>query len=297
MSKRGRYPEKAIQEATSAWLASNWRFSEAFDDVEALGARFDSVGTLDGQLTLIEYKVSVSADIIKHAPDRSMSLESKIAGGLRAVYGRSSDNLSVAANKVWDRTRPPLVVIAAGSFSDAALSLLEGTLPDHSTAWQFDFAVWRWTGTQVDRLLEKRLGTLPEPRSYEALDVPILRGVTPRAKVRSLEDILEFSEVTGQRQLLEAFIDAARASGCSLETGRTTIGAGRKVEGKRRLVAAAYLQDGDAVRLNVGIDAAFVAGNAFFDRFSMAPAAGYLNINVYVSSDAELIAIFEALKG
>lgn len=291
----GRYPEKAIQEATSAWLASNWGFSEAFDDVEALGARFDSVGVLGGQLTLIEYKVGVSANIVQHAPDKSMSLESKISGGLRAVYGRSADPLSVAANKVWDRTRPPLVVIAASSFSDDALALLRAVVENRSGTWQFDFAAWRWTGDRVDPLLKIPLGISPSSGSYDVLAVPLLSGVTPRSKSRSLEELLVLGEQAGQRTLLDAFVATAGQAGCSLETGRSRLGAKRKIGGKLRLIAVAYVQAGEAGRLNVGIDATLFSGSEFLANLPKAPAVGYLNTNLYAYSAADLTGIFEKL--
>ena len=136
------------------WLTLTWGYRETFDDKEAVGARFDSAGDLKGRLAMIEFKVDVSEAMVRHASDRSASLESKISGALRGLYLGRGDALSDAASQVWDRARPPLMVIAARSFSAAAKNALVDMLNQRSKDWRFDFAVWRWTGAAVDILAE-----------------------------------------------------------------------------------------------------------------------------------------------
>src|SRR5688572_20126117 len=109
VSSPARYPEKALQLAAMHWLTSHWGYQERFADEEGRGARVDSVGLLDGRLALIEVKVGISPNIVDHRPDRSHSLESKVAGILGPLYRREREGVAELANRLWDRQRPPLV--------------------------------------------------------------------------------------------------------------------------------------------------------------------------------------------
>src|SRR4051794_3546477 len=106
-----RYPEKTLQLAAIKWLRDHQGYREEYADEEARGARVDSVGVLEGRLALIEVKITVRANVVEHAPDRAHSLEGKIAGTLRPLYRREHNAVACAANRVWDRRRPPLICI------------------------------------------------------------------------------------------------------------------------------------------------------------------------------------------
>lgn len=291
MSKR--YPEKAIQEAMTSWLREHWSFEPAFDDVEALGARFDSIGSIDGRLVLIEYKVGVSETIVRHAPDRPMSLESKIAGGLRSLYQRHGDAASNAANAVWDRRLPPLVVIAAERFSEPSIRVLETLLKERGDDWRFDWAAWRWSAGAVEELLRGSVAKRPSPEEYANLNLPQLVGRAPRASPRSLDELVALA-APEEGSLLKQFAEGARNRGYRLRSGRTKLAIAGERKARWVTVAAAYVgssRDG----LNVGIDLAQAATPELVDSLPTAKPAGFLNTNVQIGSSSDLARLFDAL--
>lgn len=288
-----RYPEKSIQQAMTSWLCDRWAFQSIFDDVEALGARFDSIGLMDDRLVLIEYKVGVSEAIVRHAPDKPMSLESKIAGGLRALYSRGGDAASVVANEVWDRSSPPLVVVAAERFAESAVSALEGLFRDRSPEWNFDWAAWRWTGAGVEELLRGQADTSPNLHDYAGLDVPHLIGRSARSAPRSLHELIDLASADEGR-LLKEFADAALSIGYRFRFGRTKLAILGERAGNRVIVAAAYVGASPS-GLNVGVDLAHAAHPKVLGALDTAKPAGFLNTNVQITSSDDLGLLFELI--
>ncbi len=270
----------------TAWLLSHWGYDEAFDDAEALGARFDSVGRLGQQLVLIEYKVAVGTNIVRHLADRAMSLESKIAGGLRAIYERASDPLSECANRIWDRGSPPLVVVAAASFSTDALDELRRLFEARSEDWHFDYAVWRWTGSNVEEVIRGRTGQ--SKGDYQAVAVPVLIGRTPRGRPRTIEELSAIAETDLERELIARFWAIASASDFTLKLGRTSVAIQARIGGKLRTVVAAYPGCAGAVGLNIGIDLDTFQRAYALGELEPAPPAGFLNANLVVKSASDL---------
>lgn len=277
----------------TAWLASHWGYEEAFDDAEALGARFDSVGRIAQQLVLIEYKVAVGTNIVRHMADRAMSLESKIAGGLRGIYERASDVLSECANGIWNRESPPLVVVAAASISTDALNELRRLLEARSDEWSFDYAVWRWTGAVVEEVIRGRTG---QPRDdYQAVAVPVLVGRTPRGRPRTIEELSAIAETDLERALIAQFCATASANGFSLKRGRTSVAGQVRVGGKLRAVLAAYPGCAGAVGLNIGVDLGNFQRTHELGELEPAPPVGFLNTNFVVRSASDLDRLFRTL--
>lgn len=280
-----RYPEKNLQLAATAWLIEHRGFKPVYDDVEATGARFDSCGLIEGRLHLVEYKVEVSSTIVRHAPDRAMSLESKIAGGLRALYGGRSDPLTMAAAEVWSRKQRPVVVVAARGFSVGALKALEEIARERARAWAFDLQAWRWSGDAFQTLLDLEGENLGVP--YERLDVPELIGKTKRNPNLTVGELQGQAEEEGVGDLFDAFIRLGTEAGFILVPGRTRLGLALPTR-RSRVVAAAYL--GPASRpgcLNVSTDPETFAVEPF-ETFSIAPSAGFLNRNVFVTEAAQI---------
>jgi hypothetical protein len=289
----GRYPEKALQDVMTSWLLSQWGYEEAFDDAEALGARFDSVGRIGQQLVLIEYKVAVGTNIVRHRADRAMSLESKIAGGLRSIYDRASDALSECANRVWDRESPPLVVVAAASFSTEALVELRCLFEARSAEWRFDYAVWRWTGSGVEELIRGQTGEQWTPNQVVAL--PLLIGRTERGAPRTVEELSVLAETDLERCLIEQFCAVASARGLTLKRARTSVAIQARVGGKLRSVLAAYPGRSGTGGLNVGVDLESFGRSNELGELEAAPPAGFLNANFVLMSTSDLEYLFRTL--
>lgn len=275
------------------WLSANWLFRPVFDDVEASGARFDSIGVMQKRLALIEYKVGVSEAIVRHQSDRPMSLEAKIAGGLRALYTNGPDDASVAANAVWDRQSPPLVAIAAERFSEPALQSLAAMLGQRGSDWSFDWAVWRWTGEATEELMRGKTARALPAEEYAALELPHLVGRAARAASRSLEELVALASPEEGR-LLTQFAKSGRASGYRFRLGRTKLALLSKREERWVIVAAAYV-GASADGLNVGIDRGLAGNAALIDDLEGARPAGFLNTNVLVRSADDLRVLFAAI--
>jgi hypothetical protein len=293
VSSLGRYPEKALQDAMTAWLVSHWGYEEAFDDSEALGARFDSVGSIGSRLILIEYKVAVGTNIVRHMADRAMSLESKIAGGLRSIYDRASDAISECANRIWDRESPPLVVVAAASFSTEGLDELRRLFEARSADWRFDYAVWRWTGSGVEELVRGQTGEQWAPDQFVA--VPVLIGRTERGAPRTVEELSALAETDLERDLIVRFCAIASVSGLTLKRGRTSVAVQGRIGGKLRTVAAAYPGRARGIGLNIGVDLDKFQRTHELDELEPAPPAGFLNSNFVVKSGRDLDRLFGIL--
>lgn len=290
-----RYPENRIQADATSWMAANWGYAEFFTDIGAVGARLDSAGLMQGRLVLIEVKVTVSEPIVWFAPDRPMSLESKIAGGLGAIYRGDGDAMSNAANARWSRHSRPLLAILAARYSDPALAELEKMLAARSAEWEFDAAVWQWTGCVVKTLVE--INHVPrEDIPFEALDLPRLVGRSNRPGPRSLEELLERAEPLGQRALMEGFIAEAKRAQMPLKPQRqSVIASHRSPQGKLEPAIGFYLDDRNPNEANIGLNADLVAEELPGLPGRAAPTKGFLNTNRLINSADDMRILFEVM--
>jgi hypothetical protein len=116
------YPEKRLQAAVIEWMLRSWKYTEMYSDAEATGSPMDSVGILDGRLLLIEVKLRINARIVDHDSERPQSLEGKIVGALRSLYGQVDDGFSATIRPWWDRRQPPVVIFLAKTYSGDGLN-------------------------------------------------------------------------------------------------------------------------------------------------------------------------------
>jgi hypothetical protein len=297
MTMDERYPESRIQDTAVAWLAANWGYQEFFNDIGAVGARLDSAGLMDRRLVLIEVKVSVSKPMVRFAPSRSGSLEAKIVCGLGALYRGEGDALSTAANLRWPMTNRPLVVILARSFSDPALVALQEMFTAQVEEWGCDAAVWQWTGSEVEALLEVNRPS-EVVLDYANMDLPLLIGRAARRKTRTLEELLHEAELCGQRELLELFIAEATRANMPLTRAVWTLSAIRKSLGAKPIQAIGFYIDrehpGEAV---IGLEASLLAVDGPPLPGRPGPASGYLNVNRLITTADEMRRAFDLVSG
>jgi len=286
-----RYPEKRLQLAAIDWLKRVRGYTEVYSDEEATGARVDSIGLLAGQLVLIEVKTNVTPPLVDHRPDRAHSIESKIAGILRPLFHRERSAAAGIANRTWDRQRPPLVCVLADSFSTHGLASLSELFRRRSTEWYFDYAAWRWTGTDIDPVDE---GVVPRPAAgfqYETILVPTLLGRTVRAKPKTVAELLADAAEHQCDALLAHLVSSARDAGFLVERGRTSVGFSiRLPDGSKRVkVMGAYLDGSSAAGLNVGWwNEALGLDIARLPGLPLQSKAGFLNSNRLLRSIAEV---------
>lgn len=288
---RARYPEKSLQLATVAWLSEHLGFEEVFGDLEAVGARFDSAGFIGRKPVLIEFKTSVPESMVVHRDDRPMSIESKVAGCLGALYSNRHDDLSEAVNQRWTRSELPLVVVAANSFSRSGLEALQALFEARSQDWAFDYAAWRWTGTEVEALLQ---GECPMGRQidYAQLVIPKLVGRAARPRARTQLELRAFAREAGLEQLFDAFVESATDEGYRLQTTRWGLGAYRG----RKIFCAIYLAEPQNLD---GLDAGIVMDHWDLDAplpGSPAKPVGYLNTNRRLVTPQEVRQLFAGLR-
>ena len=290
-STRQRYPEKRLQLGAIDWLKGNRGYVELFSDAEATGSRVDSVGTLDGRLMLIEVKLSINASIVDHALDRAQSLESKISGALRSLYGAANDGFATIARPHWDRLRPPVVAFLAGTYSEDGWGALRQMLERRSIEWRFDYRVWQWNGREV---VERSTfdQSAADPACWQTIDVPALVGRTKRTPARSEVELLALATERGVGELLQGLIELARQNGFDVQRGVSSLNFRRKPAHKQGPVVGVYLDASDAGNgINVGCwrEAVGVAEDALPGR--PAPPAGFLNTNRYLQTRDQVEAL------
>lgn len=288
---QSRYPEKSLQLAAVAWLSENLGFEEVFGDVEALGARFDSAGFIGPKPVLIEFKTNVPESMIAHRDDRSMSIESKIAGCLGALYGGADDQLSKAVNHRWTRAEPPLVAVASNSFSRPGLAALQTLFEARSRDWAFDYAAFRWTGSEVETVLEGRC-VRPEALDYSQLTLPKLIGRSARAPTRTVAELGELASRCGFAPLLDAFVAIATDEGFRLRTTRWGVGAHKGSE----VICAIYLEDPPHLDgLDIGLLGDYWRTDAPLPGIPTQPV-GYLNTNRRITTPEHCRQLFAGLR-
>ena len=107
------------------------------------------------------------------------------------------------------------------------------------------------------------------PVCHKQISVPNLVGRTPRAKARTIRELLAVAEECGLGDLVSRVVQAAPAYGFKVDTGRWTIALKRIVTGHKRpqTVIGVYLDSSSPAGLMIGcwcevlgIDAAEMPG-------------------------------------
>lgn len=283
-----RYPEKRLHLKAVAWLREQRGYDERFSDEEAVGHRMDSVGLLDGRMTLIEVKTTATAPLVT-------SIEHKIAGALGSIYRGETGDLAERAQSLWDRTTPPLIAILAGSYSEPALTGLHLLLETRSHDWLFGYEIMRWDGEKVITVAQGGLHTPVPSETFTRVDVPRLSVKGNRPRARSLGELVEIADQRGVGELFRRFIENTRARSYTLGTGRWTANAKTRLPGyENGQFLGAYLNASGDGRLNVGLWAEVLdLDSRELPGVPAAKAAGFLNTNRELTTIEEVDALFE----
>lgn len=168
-------------------------------------------------------------------------------------------------------------------------------LAARSAEWEFDAAVWQWTGCVVKTLVE--INHVPrEDIPFEALDLPRLVGRSNRPGPRSLEELLERAEPLGQRALMEGFIAEAKRAQMPLKPQRqSVIASHRSPQGKLEPAIGFYLDDRNPNEANIGLNADLVAEELPGLPGRAAPTKGFLNTNRLINSADDMRILFEVM--
>lgn len=275
------YREKSIQLASIDWMTREWGYQELAADVEATGDRMDSVGILDGSVIAIEVKPAVHAGIVRFQPNRSGSLESKIAATLGGLYHGAISRQHTLLTEHWQRSRPPEIAVLAGEYTGAGLSALQDLLADRGASWRFNSRIWQWKDNRIQTLFRFDEATAAE--TWADVQVPILVGNQPRTAALAVDALLELARNAGHEETLSAFVAEAKSGGYRVKfrpTGLTIIS-----HSGRGAFISLFLTDVDPIRgINVGLDVnRFDIGRDQLPG-TAAPRAGFMNTNRYIGS-------------
>ena len=201
--------ELKVQLPAIDWLKKSWGYREikSAEEDDAWGAPIDSLGLMDGRTLLIEVKVAVSGGNVRYNPDRSGSIEGKVARTLNGVFdGRVNYNWP-AIRQTWERTHPLVFVLLAKTYTDAGLEEAKDVLRRRSSEWLFDCRIWQWNGAEIRELTRIELNLPPSLEQYDGLRIPTLVEHSDRSRPPSRD---QHREEAGRRGLLEIFDYVAR---------------------------------------------------------------------------------------
>ena len=288
------YREKSLQLAAVEWMAREWSYDELAGDVEATGDRMDSIGLLAGTIIAIEVKPSVRGGMVWFQPDRSGSLEAKIASTVGGLYrGETGHQLDIIRGH-WDSATAPEIAILAGGYTETGFSELRAMLEQRGSEWRFNSRIWEWTGECIETLF--RFDQAAPRGDWLEVDVPTLIGKQKRAAPPSIDDLHRLAQRGGHSETFSAFLALAAAKGYRVQRRPTGIAlSGPRDAG---LAVSLFLTDIDQRHgINAGIDAARIDD---LDEQGLpgvhAPRAGHLNTNRYFDSPDAVADLFARLR-
>lgn len=204
--------ERKVQQPAIEWLKKHWGYQEIIsaEEDDAWGAPIDSVGRMGGRTLLVEVKVAISGGSVRHHPNRSSSIESKISRTLAGLFdGLGKYNLP-AIREAWDREHPLVFVLLAKNYSEDGLEEAKEVLQRRSSEWLFDYRIWQWTGSEVREIVRRQLHPAPTLEQYKGLRIPLLVGNSTRPRPPSL---VEHREEAARRGLSDVFDFTVRRAG------------------------------------------------------------------------------------
>lgn len=161
--------------------------------------------------------------MIQHHPQRPGSLEEKFAAVLHGIYHRSGDTASQVAVRIWDRKRPPLLVVMAEHYTAGAAARLAGLFEARAAAWRFDWMILHWDGHAPHRLGSGRLQKIPRPVEYHRVEIPVLKATSDRRRKRTVDELRLVAEQRGAGRLIDHALRAARHWRLKRGSTRSTI--------------------------------------------------------------------------
>ena len=210
--------ELEIQNTFVKWLTQNGHYSEKFSDPNGgAGAMCDSVGTIDGNPILIEFKVDVKPSTVQYNLKTGSSLERKIRNTLEALSeGRIL--------RGWDKSSWPKVWIVAERIGEQAREKLHEVLVPRSQAGRFTYEFGEWTGTEYvcrgngpsDCLQTDIQWTFS---GFPQMDWPGENRL-PRRNIVTFQEI---AEEMGVKDLFGKFIEKARMHGLRVQCNRDNL--------------------------------------------------------------------------
>lgn len=285
------YPEKRLQLAALSWAKDNLGYRSIADDVEATGAPFDAIGTLGGNVVLIETKTDILPATVRYDPRATGTIEPKIARALLAVYRGDADGQAGIINRAWKRGDPLAVIILAGNFSDSGLRELSAMLAERSQEWFFNYRVWRWTGQNIEELFQNTISEIPNNFDWSSIIIPEMIAKPSRNKPASLHKLQAAAAERGVLNIFSAILE--RSNKLEMKQTRRVTGINLHTPAKHETWCSIFLFNSDSSNgINCGIYADLYDESGCPLPGTWAPRSGFMNTNRFIKSIADVEKLF-----
>jgi hypothetical protein len=217
--------ELAVQFPAIAWLKNYWGYEEvkSGEDDDTLGSPIDSLGLMGGRTLLVEVKRAVCGGMVRHNPTGSGSIEGKVARTLKGLHEGSTGLIFPAIRSTWKPSRPPVFVLLAHDYTERGLQEATDIFQRRASEWLFDYRIWQWTGSGVEKRAVGELNPTPGCDEYGGLRIPILPERSNRRKTPPLQEHREEANARGVGHIFDYTVGRADELGYMRSTTRSGI--------------------------------------------------------------------------
>lgn len=153
-----RHKEAIITTEFTDWFKKNRNYIELYEDKETTGSDpFDSVGVIDDELILIEFKNQISKSMVYYENSKGSSIEKKIGQVLKLIYTQKDSNIFNSISEYYTDNKIPTLIIVAEKISERAIEFLTEMLESRSKDWQFHYKLIQWTNKKPIYLIDKNI--------------------------------------------------------------------------------------------------------------------------------------------
>jgi len=213
------------------------------------------------------------------------------------LFGIEPNAKWASLSKHWDRSSPPVFVLLAGRFVRDAVATLDEMFLERSKLWRFDHGVWKWTGTEIEKISE---GVCPQsaPEDYDRCHIPKQVPHSPPRTKSSLEDIQQIALSAGVGKLFAFAISEADRLGLKVKPGShsvtlQTIVPSGKLESYMSIEPTQKACPDPSHGLNVSYHEPTVRGMNIPGREETENQPGYFMSNRMLSSEEQITQMFE----
>jgi len=175
------HKESRIAVSFTSWLKKEENYKELFDDFDTSGGDpFDSAGTIDNKLILIEFKYQISKSTVLYKNSSGSSIEKKIGQVLNIIYNQKKSKIFNAIKEVYNELTVPTVFIVAEKISKNASEILIKMLHNRSKEWRFNYAVCTWHKNKVNYLIDVRNNDYNKDKINSLINIPDFPSTSPK---------------------------------------------------------------------------------------------------------------------
>lgn len=203
------HKESKIAGDFTKWFKKEKNYTELYEDTDTSGGDpFDSVGMIENELYLIEFKSQISKSMVFYKNSKGSSIEKKIGQVLQQVYKRQNTNIYNSVSEHYTNSTVPNLIIVAEKISENAHQLLSNMLEKRSNEWQFNYSVIKWEKGNANYLLNKRHSSFLSLSSNASIEIPNFPSTSPKRNPNlNYEKVREKLSTIGKLEEYNLFID------------------------------------------------------------------------------------------